>query len=348
VPISNSERPLLSIAIPTYNRCELLSKLLAALGAEITSFAPSERVAARVEVVVHDNASTDDTTAVVEAARSIHPWLIYHRNPVNDGMDGNFRRCFDSTHGRYLWVIGDDDTLRPGALKPVLALLERVRPACLYVASEWLPDVHAERAAAVKETAYRQLDRVAFADAVHVWITFLSGMIVDKTALERRVSRSSDLDRLRGSNLTQLAWVLMALAEGSTFVKVDTGLVLASAGNTGGYAAIRTFGLRFPDILDRYLDELPAVRDAVWRGTRLSFLPNLIWGLRNGRLGAFEAEDPWNELDAVHSRDGFYRWVLRPLGTLPRPAAWLLFTAWRVSRKLAPKRHAGPVSWERS
>ncbi|RZK38834.1 MAG: glycosyltransferase, partial [Hymenobacter sp.] len=52
---------LLSIAIPTYNRADLLSKTLESVYQQISS------VADRVEVIVSNNASTDHTQQVVEA-----------------------------------------------------------------------------------------------------------------------------------------------------------------------------------------------------------------------------------------------------------------------------------------
>ena len=49
-----SVRPVLTIAIPTYNRCDYLQKLLAVLHDQIAC-------EPRVELVISDNASTDKT-----------------------------------------------------------------------------------------------------------------------------------------------------------------------------------------------------------------------------------------------------------------------------------------------
>ena len=50
----NTGRPLLTIAIPTYNRSEDLAGLLEVLEPQLAEFP-------QVEVLVSDNASTDDT-----------------------------------------------------------------------------------------------------------------------------------------------------------------------------------------------------------------------------------------------------------------------------------------------
>lgn len=64
-----------SIVIPTYNRAKLLAKCLAGL-------ARQRPVGARVEVVVVDDGSSDDTPACIEAARRGFPFpLRYVRKP---------------------------------------------------------------------------------------------------------------------------------------------------------------------------------------------------------------------------------------------------------------------------
>ncbi len=56
------ERPLLTIAIPTYNRSGCLAELLAML-------APQLAGETRVELVISDNASFDDTPTVIKSFR---------------------------------------------------------------------------------------------------------------------------------------------------------------------------------------------------------------------------------------------------------------------------------------
>ena len=84
----SSERPLLTIAIPTYNRSESLALLLEIL-------APQLDGESRVELVISDNASSDDTSAVVASFQNRGLKLIYSRNETNLGADANFVRCLD-------------------------------------------------------------------------------------------------------------------------------------------------------------------------------------------------------------------------------------------------------------
>ena len=110
--------PLLTIAVTTYNRAAWLSLSLPLL---LERTGPYQDV---VEVVVCDNASTDDTREVVSGFAR-HPQLRYYRNQVNVGMLGNLGVSGGHARGRYVWLIGDDDLMIEGAIERVLAALLR-------------------------------------------------------------------------------------------------------------------------------------------------------------------------------------------------------------------------------
>jgi glycosyltransferase involved in cell wall biosynthesis len=109
--------PLLSICLPTYNRSKLLKEALNAL-------APQVENAVGVELVVSDNASTDDTPKVVRTAQRKWKCIKYHRNSVNSGLAGNFLLLTDKlARGKFCWIVGDDDIVRPGAVDRILDVL---------------------------------------------------------------------------------------------------------------------------------------------------------------------------------------------------------------------------------
>src|SRR5450759_4523896 len=96
---------LLTITIPTFNRCDRLDLLLESIA---NQFAPIEK---DVSVIVLDNQSSDGTPACCEKwARRIER-LGYIRNSENIGMSRNIIKCFDITNSTYSWTIGDDDIL---------------------------------------------------------------------------------------------------------------------------------------------------------------------------------------------------------------------------------------------
>jgi abequosyltransferase len=76
-----------------------------------------------VEIVISDNASTDDTQVMVESYRSSHFPIVYHRWPENMGADRNFLKVIELAQGEYCWLFGSDDTVSPGVVGKVLTML---------------------------------------------------------------------------------------------------------------------------------------------------------------------------------------------------------------------------------
>lgn len=113
-----NKSPLLSICITTFNRAEWLSISLKNLFRFESSFNNE------IEIIVCDNTSTDHTTEVVQ------PYLEkknfqYYRNEKNVGMLGNLRVTAHNAKGKYVWILGDDDLLKNGAIEQVLRVINK-------------------------------------------------------------------------------------------------------------------------------------------------------------------------------------------------------------------------------
>lgn len=106
----------LSICIPTYNRGSFLGDLFESILAQ-------RGHSCEVEVVVSDNASTDDTAAVIESYRPRFERLVFHRAPKNMGADSNYLRVVEWATGDWCWLMGSDDVVEPGAIARIEATL---------------------------------------------------------------------------------------------------------------------------------------------------------------------------------------------------------------------------------
>lgn len=106
--------PVLSVAIPTYNRAETLRRQLQSLLGQIVGCQED------IEIVVSDNASSDSTRSVVDEMRQHFPVLKYVRNAQNLGLLQNVDRAARACEGDYVWFVGDDDVLMPFALETVV------------------------------------------------------------------------------------------------------------------------------------------------------------------------------------------------------------------------------------
>lgn len=106
----------LSICLATFNRAAFLGATLETLVAQATD---------ECEIVVSDNASTDNTEQVVANYQSRFERLHYFRQDTNVGFDRNFDRAVTLARGEFCWLMSDDDTLKPSA---VARVLETLRP----------------------------------------------------------------------------------------------------------------------------------------------------------------------------------------------------------------------------
>ena len=109
-----------TIAIPTYNRSHLLRiSLESALAQDYP----------HVQVMVLDNASTDDTPAVMQSCTDAR--VTYCRSETNLGMLANWNRAIELNPNPYLVVLQDDDILLPAFVSESLGRLKKYPRAAL-------------------------------------------------------------------------------------------------------------------------------------------------------------------------------------------------------------------------
>lgn len=304
--------PLLTIAIPTWNRAGHLGRLLDALLPMTAAHVD------RIEIIVSDNGSTDGTPAMLAEACRDRPDVRVLRNATNIGGDGNIACCFQQARGSYVWIIGDDDIPKTGFLPALLDLLEREAPDIVYAPSEWLPEVHhADQGRAFDPQRRITMGRRDFARYVNVWLTFISGIIVRRAHAADR----PDIAAFDGSLLIQMSWVLPALKHGTRFVVFGDEPILATAGNTGGYGAVKVFGATFPMVVAQELGADSAEYRHMIGRTVSGYLPQLIWGVRTGTIGRFDSEFPWALLRERIGRFPAFWLIGMAVGRAPVPLA---------------------------
>lgn len=109
--------PLLGIGLPVYNGAAHLRTSIESLLAQDV---------ADLELVIVDNASTDDTAAICAEYAVSDPRVRYLRNPENIGAARNFSRAFESSRGEFFMWGSDDDVWDPAfASRCIEALRER-------------------------------------------------------------------------------------------------------------------------------------------------------------------------------------------------------------------------------
>jgi glycosyltransferase involved in cell wall biosynthesis len=107
---------LLTIAIPTFNRANLLDKQLTWLAQAVKGFEDE------IEIFVSDNGSTDNTQAVIEKWKGHLSNITFNscKNVKNIGVMRNIMNCLHATRTKYVWTIGDDDPIQDRAIVYVI------------------------------------------------------------------------------------------------------------------------------------------------------------------------------------------------------------------------------------
>ena len=109
-----ANRPLVTIAIPTFNRASWLKDCIAsALSQTYQHF----------EVLVSNNASTDETEQVLGDFNDRRLRVI--KQKTNIGPLPNWNACLAGARGEYIVLVCDDDRIAPWLLERCIGLVEK-------------------------------------------------------------------------------------------------------------------------------------------------------------------------------------------------------------------------------
>jgi abequosyltransferase len=324
--------PLLTIAIPTFNRLSCLRLLVDSLGRAVAGI---NRHAVRVGVLVCDNASADGTAAYLDQLAWRGLRVIHHAR--NIGADANVIHCFEQVTGRYAWICGDDDLPLGGAVADVVDLLERERPDLLYLPAQWhAGELTAYAGQAAPAAAVLRRDAFALAVEANAYITFISSWVVNCETYQA-LANPPEPRRHAGTSLPQLEWHLALLARAPKLMAVSRPWLLARAGHSGGYSLFDVFVNNYTRIVDDKLDAQPDLRRFFREFMLRGYLPGLIWGWRQGVAGTFEGIDRHRLVLAIRQTwqdDSVFARLLQCLIQWPRPFAKAAFVITWVCCKI--------------
>lgn len=114
-----SEKILISICIPTYNRASYLDICLQSI---------LHYKGDNIEVLIQDNDSPDNTSDVVQKYddKRFH----YEKNDTNIGPLKNIWKLFHKARGEYVFCLTDDDYFLPGAIQKLVDFIGATSPIC--------------------------------------------------------------------------------------------------------------------------------------------------------------------------------------------------------------------------
>jgi len=316
--------PVLTIAVPTFNRLATLRLLVTRLSEEF-----STELGDSVELLICDNCSLDGTADFLKDLGNAAGMRVV-RHDKNIGPVQNLLSCMELANSRYVWLIGDDDLPLRGSGMPILRGLTQYEPALMYLAPRWeRGDLSRFEALGVSNLSFSPVALEKLALQSRTMITFLSSWIVDRHTY--RKLPSADLRRFSDTSLPHMEWLFSLMMSTRPLLITSCPVILARAGNSGGYDVINTFTKQYNYI----------VRDKLGSSIWLSkfyhylglycFLPFLLWEIRLCRAGNFSDETAKDTIDSLRLEygtsvfvDHMMPWVLTKRPIVARGIIFLL------------------------
>lgn len=126
--------PELSVCIPTYNAARFLPDAIGSVMHQgLDDF----------EIVIVDNASEDDTQALI--TRLSNPHIRYFRNPENLGPHHSFMRCLSEARGTYIKPLCADDAFVDEVVVKQLRVLRSRPDVAVVTCDHYLTDSELRR-----------------------------------------------------------------------------------------------------------------------------------------------------------------------------------------------------------
>lgn len=128
--------PKLSVLIPTYNRAHFLPEAVdSVLGQTFGD----------LELIVVDNASSDNTPEIMELYVSRDPRVKYIRKSVNKGVLDSFRLGLQHSSGEYQAFLDSDDTMLPTRIEKQMKILDQRSDISMVFTGYYFIDVNGRR-----------------------------------------------------------------------------------------------------------------------------------------------------------------------------------------------------------
>lgn len=237
-----TKQPLLTIAIPTYNRVHCLERALQHILLYMQDYP--------VEILVSDNASTDGTAEFMFDFMQKHPQVRYYRKSVNTGFGGNFLNCMKLAHGKYLLLHSDDDILLPSGMRAIMMALQE-QPVFVYLQSI-MKDTEQQQATGVAAVSPKKnflifTDRNAFLDHTGIMLTFISAMVFRV----EYIHQIANLSTLIQNNLLQTNVAFRTMRHPGKYIIVRKPCIAASPNVKIHYDLYQTWVYEYAQLLGK-------------------------------------------------------------------------------------------------
>lgn len=276
--MEQNKQPLLSICIPTYNRASYLE------GA-ILNIITDNAFGDEVEIIISDNASTDNTEEIAKKYTQKHYNIKYYKNEENI-RDKNFMLALQRGNGLYRRLFNDTLRFKEGALQKMLDIIRispQNRPLFFYQNITFLNSNTQKKinnsAELILNTSY--------------WITWIGNF----GNWEHIINNIPSPNKCAPLLLTQVDWSFKIMSKNQCAqIYFDDYFESIIPNKKGGYNIFNVFINNYLLIIRQYIDKKSIIQKEKYRLFR-HFLLKWISSLTNSKNDfTFEKNNIWNIL----------------------------------------------------
>ena len=333
-------RPRWSVMIPTYNAAATVAETVGS----VLRHGPA---ASDVQIAVVDNASTDQTLAIVrQLAQEAAGHVEIHRHPRNLGLIANWNACLELARGELVHLLHADDYVRPGFYAAVEAAFAGRTGADLCLVRALVVDGAGEPERLAGRLG-RSGDALTTAALAYGNEFYCPGVVVRRTAYERVGGFSPALEYVPDWEM----WLRILASAAGVYVNEPLACYRETPGNVTNRfsrtAADLAELIHFGTVLQRRVPGFVPIR---WRGV---LKQHAVWAMANweraGDQAAYAANRAYwrrfattgEKLDvALAAAKAFGKRCERPLRNLTRP--WRKATASGAAQPSNAQPRQGP------
>lgn len=213
----------LSICIPTYNRANYLEETIESILPQLDN---------ESELVISDNASSDNTQVLVKSYMEKYKNITYFRWENNQGPDKNYYNAVAKAQGEYCWLLGSDDLLTDDAIRRVKDFyLRKYKDLDFILVTSEVYDISLRKLLYLSKEELNLTEDLYYDNAYDFFVKFfcesgLSGYIV-----KRDEWMSADYKKYLDTGLVYLGIVYEYLKEDSKVLVISEPCVKYRSGN---------------------------------------------------------------------------------------------------------------------
>ena len=227
----------LTIAIPTYNRANYLSRCLQNI------YNQFDEVSEYIEIIVCDNCSNDNTEDVINSFKIKGLPIQYYKNNINLGFDLNIEKCYKISNGDYIYTIGDDDFIKNGLLKLIIDIIQKNDFGVIYMEGDQI-ESEINILEPICTRTYK--DSLMFLKKITHNATFISAIIV-----KRELISSFSFQQYVGTQIAHFPFVLDTILKNNTNCYIET-KCFNYQDNNSDFDTYQVFGANIISILEKY------------------------------------------------------------------------------------------------